>query len=59
MGAERRLGAPGWMKRRLDGGENLNFMESPTGRAAGHSSFDGLNIPTDVDLRRTRKLFIM
>ncbi|CAM9298843.1 unnamed protein product, partial [Ascophyllum nodosum] len=34
MGAERRLGAPGWMKRRLDGGENLNFMESPTDEPA-------------------------
>lgn len=29
MGAKRRLGAPGWMKRRLDGGDNPNFMESP------------------------------
>lgn len=29
MGAKRRLGAPAWMKRRLDGGDNPNFMESP------------------------------
>lgn len=29
MGAKRRLGAPGWMKRRLDGGDNPNFMQSP------------------------------
>lgn len=28
MGAKRRLGAPAWMKRRLDGGDNPNFMES-------------------------------
>lgn len=31
MGAKRRLGAPGWMKRRLDGGENPNFMKPPSG----------------------------
>lgn len=29
MGAKRRVGAPGWMKRRLDGGDNPNFMEAP------------------------------
>lgn len=29
MGAKRRLGAPAWMKRRLDGGDNPNFMETP------------------------------
>ncbi|CAM9600451.1 unnamed protein product [Sphacelaria rigidula] len=29
MGAKRRLGAPAWMKRRLDGGDNPNFMQSP------------------------------
>lgn len=33
MGAKRRLGAPGWMKRRLDGGDNPNFMEAPEGEA--------------------------
>ncbi|CAM9114667.1 unnamed protein product [Ectocarpus fasciculatus] len=34
MGAKRRLGAPGWMKRRLDGGDNPNFMETPDEPAA-------------------------
>ncbi|CAM9757861.1 unnamed protein product [Pylaiella littoralis] len=29
MGGKRRLGAPGWMKRRLDDGDNPNFMEAP------------------------------
>lgn len=29
MGAKRRVGAPAWMKRRLDGGDNPNFMEAP------------------------------
>lgn len=29
MGAKRRVGAPAWMKRRLDGGDNPNFMETP------------------------------
>lgn len=29
MGAKRRVGAPGWMKRRLDGGDNPNFMDTP------------------------------
>lgn len=32
MGAKRRVGAPGWMKRRLDGGDNPNFMEAPGGK---------------------------
>ncbi|CAM9355027.1 unnamed protein product [Discosporangium mesarthrocarpum] len=31
MGAKRRLGAPNWLKRRLDG-ENPNFMEPPGGK---------------------------
>lgn len=29
MGAKRRLGAPAWMKRRLDGGDNPNYMDTP------------------------------
>lgn len=29
MGAKRRIGAPAWMKRRLDGGDNPNFMDAP------------------------------
>ncbi|CAM9635777.1 unnamed protein product, partial [Choristocarpus tenellus] len=29
MGAKKRLGAPNWMKRRIDGGDNPNFMEAP------------------------------
>ncbi|CAM9315566.1 unnamed protein product [Scytosiphon promiscuus] len=34
MGAKRRLGAPAWMKRRLDGVDNPNFMETPDEPAA-------------------------
>lgn len=38
MGAKRRVGAPGWMKRRLDGGDNPNFMEAPGEKHVLHSS---------------------
>lgn len=43
MGAKRRVGAPGWMKRRLDDRDNPNFMQAPqdgerlrVGRALSH-----------------------
>lgn len=56
MGAKRRLGAPAWMKRRLDGGDNPNFMESsgdddppaPRGRKIGAGKKKASKAPRDT-----------